>query len=175
MLKRLVLVTAVCLLAACGKSADDYVGYWREQRDRGEEILEIKKENGNYFAQELINQTNFFGSRKNAVVLTEKDGKLSINSGMGEMVLNLSDDGKTLYVGDQSYVKVDAGFKDKIEAHEQDCRKLSEEYKTEHNKLSYGDREYAAKSEEINQRFKAEFVKLENEIRCNSKPLGVIR
>ena len=173
MLKRLALITAVCLLAACGKSADDYVGYWREQQDRGEEILEIKKENGNYFAQELINQTDFFGSRKNAIVLTEKDSKLSINSGMGEMVFNLSDDRKTLYVGNQSYIKVDAGFKDKIEAHEQDCRKLTEGYISERNKLNIGDREYTAKSEEINQRFKTEFANLEQEIRCNTKPLGV--
>ena len=54
MLKRFALITAVCLLAACGKSADDYVGYWREQDDKIEEVMEIKHENGNYFGRNLM-------------------------------------------------------------------------------------------------------------------------
>ena len=49
---------------ACGRGADDYVGYWHEQQDKGEEILEIKKEDGNYFAEELINKPIFLVCRK---------------------------------------------------------------------------------------------------------------
>ena len=175
MLKYLALPILALTLTACGRGADDYVGYWREQQDKGEEILEIKKEDGNYFAEELINKTDFFGLQKKAVVLNEKDGKLSMNADMGEIVLNLSDDGKTLYMANQSYTKVGTDFKEKVLAHEQDCRKLSEEYKTELNQLSWGDPEYKVKNKELSQKFKTRFAELEKEVRCNSKPLGVMR
>ena len=51
--------------------------------------------------------------------------------------------------------------------------KLSEEYKTELNQLSWGDPEYKVKNKELSQKFKTRFAELEKEVRCNSKPLGV--
>ena len=93
MLKRLALITAVCLLAACGKSADDYVGYWREQNNRVEEVMEIKHENGNYFGNNLMGINNSLGMARKAVVLDEKDGVLSVQG----VPFKLSDDGKSMY------------------------------------------------------------------------------
>ena len=97
MLKRLTLITTVCLLAACGKSADDYVGYWREQSDRIEEVMEIKHENGNYFGNNLMGINNSLGMARKAVVLDEKDGVLSVQG----VPFKLSDDGKSMYIGDR--------------------------------------------------------------------------
>ena len=173
MLNRLVLITAVCLLAACGKSADDYVGYWREQQDRGEEILEIKKENGNYFAEELIHTINFWGQRKKPIVLDEKDGILLAEG----VAFKLSEDGKTLYSGERSYVRIDAGLKEKIMAHEPACEKLSEEYKAARDALWEKRREIEIPLQEgqkqLEQQYQAKFTELQKEIRCNGTPLGI--
>lgn len=71
-MKRLILaVCATVLLASCGKSTDDYVGYWRQQDIDRENIVEIKKENGNYFLTDI----SFLTGKPQATVLVERDGK----------------------------------------------------------------------------------------------------
>ena len=49
-MKRLILaVCATVLLASCGKSTDDYVGYWRQQDIDRENIVEIKRKTATIF------------------------------------------------------------------------------------------------------------------------------
>lgn len=167
MLKRLALITAVCLLAACGKSADDYVGYWREQDDKIEEVMEIKHENGNYFGRNLMGIDDSLGMAWKAVVLDEKDGVLSVHG----VPFKLSDDGKSMYIGDRSYTKIDAEFKDKIAAHQPLCEKLWDEFLAARDALPY-DRERDAKRDALEKEYKAKYAELEKEIRCNRKPIG---
>ena len=167
MLKRLTLITAVCLLAACGKSADDYVGYWREQNNRVEEVMEIKHENGNYFGKNLMGINNSLGMARKAVVLDEKDGVLSVQG----VPFKLSDDGKSMYIGDRSYTKIDAEFKDKIMAHQSECQKLRDEFSAAQDPLPY-DREGNEKRNALQKEYEAKYAELSKEIRCNKGLLG---
>lgn len=116
-MKRTALTVLVLMLAACGKGgADRYVGYWQLQDSDKSVVTEIKKENGNYFVVE-----NIAGSGKHAAqqrVLSEKDGELVVNTGMGDLPLKLSDDGNTLFLGKGTLRRIDAATKDKIVANE---------------------------------------------------------
>lgn len=110
----------VLMLAACGgKSADDYVGYWQRTGDSGLQFLEITKDGGNYMMAQK-------GMRDgNTEVLSEKDGELSLNIGVGDMPLKLSDDKKTLHVnlyagGSNSFRKVE----------DESCKNLLNEYQS---------------------------------------------
>lgn len=116
-MKRTALTVLVLILAACGKGgAERYVGYWQLQDADKSVINEIKKENGNYFAVE-----NIAGKGKRAAqqrVLSEKDGELVVNTGMGDLPLKLSEDGNTLFFSKGTFRRIDAATKDKIMANE---------------------------------------------------------
>ena len=64
---------------------------------------------------------NIAGRGKHAAeqrVLSEKDGELVVNTGMGDLPLKLSEDGNTLFLGKGTLRRIDAAAKDKIVAHE---------------------------------------------------------
>ena len=63
-----------------------------------------------------------------SLLLSEKDGALSINTGIGEIPIKLSDDGKELYVERRQYVKTDAAMKDKIIVHQKKCGQTIQAY-----------------------------------------------
>lgn len=120
-MKQIALSVMFLMLAACGgKSADDYVGTW--QRDENEllQFIEIKKDNGNY-VMIRSNRTD---------VLSEQDGELVLNYGMGNIPLKLSDDRKTLLAnlyagGSNRFIKIE----------DETCKKLITEYQTAQDKL----------------------------------------
>ena len=170
-MKRLILaVCATVLLASCGKSTDDYVGYWRQQDIDRENIVEIKKENGNYFLTDI----SFLTGKPQATVLVERDGKLGIGTLFGEMPINLSDDKKEMYVDKSRYKKIDAGMKDKIAAHQEECKKLSQRYRDAEGKLpKFGFGKYAEERKaavDLADKVRAECSCLEKDIKCNGKP-----
>ena len=107
-MKQIALSVMFLMLAACGgKSADDYVGTW--QRDENEllQFIEIKKDNGNY-VMIRSNRTD---------VLSEQDGELVLNHGIGNIPLKLSDDNRFIKIEDET------------------CKKLITEYQTAQDKL----------------------------------------
>ena len=114
MKQMLLAVGVAAVLAGCGKDAGGYEGYWREKSDKKEGMIAIKKEKGNYF----LNKIHVVTGEEESLLLSEKDGALSINTGIGEIPIKLSDDGKELYVERRQYVKTDAAMKDKIIAHQ---------------------------------------------------------
>ena len=163
------------MLAACGKGgADRYVGYWQLQDSNKSVVTEIKKENGNYFAVE-----NIAGRDKHAAQqreLSEKDGELVVNTGMGDLPLKLSEDGNTLFLGKGTLRRIDAAAKDKIVAHEEQCRSLNDafqaEYKGKHNQMTNArvsviTEEYKQGMAEVERKYAAQFAELQKDGKCN--------
>jgi len=147
MMKRLVFpALALMLLAACGKGADNYVGYWQKDGNMPT-VLEIRKEGGNYFATEILKE----GAQSE--LLTEKDGQLMFNI-LGDVPIRLSDDGNSLYFEKESYRRIDDAAKDKLVAHEEACRKL------------YAERKDSAGKPELRKQIVARLDELEKEGRC---------
>ena len=177
-MKRTALTVLVLMLEACGKGgADRYVGYWQLQDSDKSVVTEIKKENGNYFAVE-----NIAGSGNRAAqqrVLSEKDGELVVNTGVGDLPLKLSDDGDTMFLSKGTFRRIDAAAKDKIVAHEEKCRSLSEafqaEYKGKRNqmdkaRLSSISQEYRQVVAEVERKYAAQFAELQKDGKCNFVP-----
>ncbi|CDT25444.1 conserved hypothetical protein [Clostridioides difficile] len=113
----LLAVGVVAVLAGCGKDARRLRGLLARKigQKRGYDCRQKRK--GNYF----LNKINVFTGKEESMLLSEKDGALSINTGIGEIPIKLSDDGKELYVERRQYVKTDAAMKDKIIAHQKKC------------------------------------------------------
>ena len=177
-MKRTALTVLVLMLAACGKGgADRYVGYWRLQDSNKSVVTEIRKENGNYFALE-----NIAGRGKHAAqqrVLSEKDGELVVNTGMGDLPLKLSEDGNTLFLGKGTLRRIDAAAKDKIVAHEEQCRSLNDafqaEYKGKRDQMtnagvSVTTEEYKQGMAEVERKYAAQFAELQKDGKCNHEP-----
>lgn len=159
-------------LTACGKSgAERYLGYWQDQDDKRILVFEIKQENGNYFLIEnILAQGNSAGKQ---MVLSEKDGELTINYGVGNMPLKLSDDGKIIFIKKKSFQKIDVATKDKIMAHEERCRQLTKAFyeasKALPSMVNY--KEYKIAKDALKQKYFPQFEQLEREMRCNKLPL----
>ena len=116
-MKRTALTVLVLMLVACGKGgADRYIGYWQQQGIDRSIVTEIKKENGNYFVVPDLAAGGRPATEQQ--VLSEKDGELVVNTGMGDLPLKLSDDGNTLFLGKGTLRRIDAATKDKIVANE---------------------------------------------------------
>ena len=158
-MKRTALTVLVLMLAACGKGgADRYVGYWQLQDSDKSVVTEIKKENGNYFAVE-----NIAGRGKHAAeqrVLSEKDGELVVNTGVGDLPLKLSDDGDTMFLSKYTFRRIDAAAKDKIVAHEEKCRSLNDAFQAE----------YKQGMAEVQRKYAAQFAELQKDGKCNHDP-----
>lgn len=109
------------------------------------------------------------------MLLSEKDGELSINTGIGEIPIKLSDDGKELYVERRQYVKTDAAMKDKIIAHQKKCGQTAQAYLDARNALPSNQtyQQHQAAIEQLKRRFEAEFDELEKEIKCNGRKLAL--
>lgn len=128
---------------------------------------DCRQKKSNYF----LNKINVFTGKEESLLLSEKDGALSINTGIGEIPIKLSDDGKELYVERRRYVKTDAAMKDKIIAHQKKCGQTAQAYLDARNALpsnqTYQQRQAAI--EQLKRRFEAEFDELEKEIKCNGR------
>ena len=177
-MKRTALTVLVLMLAACGKGgADRYVGYWQLQDSDKSVVTEIKKENGNYFAVE-----NIAGRGKHAAeqrVLSEKDGELVVNTGMGDLPFKLSEDGDTMFFGKGTFRRIDAAAKDKIVAHEEQCRSLNDAFQAEYGGkrnqmtnagVSVTTEEYKQGMAEVERKYAAQFAELQKDGKCNFVP-----
>ena len=177
-MKRTALTVLVLMLAACGKGgADRYVGYWQLQDSNKSVVTEIKKENSNYFAME-----NIAGRGERAAqqrVLSEKDGELVVNTGVGDLPLKLSDDGDTMFLSKDTFRRIDAATKDKIVAHEEKCRSLNDDFQAEYNGkrnqmtnagVSITTEEYKQGMAEVERKYAAQFAELQKDGKCNHEP-----
>lgn len=170
-MKRLMLLVLALMLTACGKGgANSYLGYWQMQKTSLVVVMEIKQEGGNYFAKDDI-----FSNDGHQSVLSEKNGELVLDTGMGTMPFKLSDDGKSLFFGNHSYRKIDEATKDQLVAQQESCRKLSDEYRESFKSLPplFPSEPYDKAKYELDRRFSEQFATLEKNANCNSKPIGL--
>ena len=177
-MKRTALTVLVLMLAACGKGgADRYVGYWQQQGIDRSIVAEIKKENGNYFVVSDLAAGGRLATEQQ--VLSEKDGELVVNTGMGDWPLKLSDDGDTMFFSKGTFRRIDAAAKDKIVAHEEQCRSLKAAFQTEYNGkrdqmtnagISFTTEEYKQGMAEVERKYAAQFVELQKDGKCNHVP-----
>lgn len=169
-MKQWILPTLLFTLAACGKGgAEKYVGYWQQQDDKRMIVSEIKQENGNYFAVANIVAKGKAAEKQR--VLSEKDGELVANNGMADIPLKLSDDGQSLFIGKETFKKIDVATKDKIMAHEASCQQLTDEFYAAEKALpSAMSNEYKPAKEALEQKYFPQFDALEKEMVCNMKP-----
>lgn len=153
-------------LSACsGKSSDDYIGYWQENNDKKLVVMEIKQDNGNYFAiGNILHQR----SVDKPILLTKQDDGKLLMSGMAQLPLALSDDKKTLYIHNDSFKKIDTATKDKLLAHQQACDNLAEQYKQERDAIKGENyEETKAKRQELVQQYKAKQEQLRQTAPCS--------
>ena len=177
-MKRTALTVLVLMLAACGKGgADRYVGYWQQQDVNKSIITEIKKENGNYFVVSDLVAGGRLATEQQ--VLSEKDGELVVNTGMGDWPLKLSDDGDTMFFSKGTFRRIDAAAKDKIVAHEEQCRSLKAAYESEwlakhkpmiNANISMASQEYKQAMAEVERKYAAQFDELQKDGKCNHRP-----
>lgn len=166
------------MLAACGKGgADRYVGYWQLQDSNKSVVTEIKKENGNYFVVSDLAAGGRLATEQQ--VLSEKDGELVVNTGVGDLPLKLSDDGDTMFFSKGTFRRIDAAAKDKIVAHEEQCRSLKAAFQAEYNGkrnqmtnagLSFTTEEYKQGMAEVERKYDAQFAELQKDGKCNFVP-----
>ena len=176
-MKRTALTVLVLMLAACGKGgADRYIGYWQQQGIDRSIVAEIKKENGNYFVVSDLVAGGRLATEQQ--VLSEKDGELVVNTGVGDLPLKLSDDGDTMFFSKGTFRRIDAAAKDKIVAHEEQCRSLNAAFQTEFmekDKQLYvadaGLSEYKQGLAEIERKYAAQFAELQKDGKCNFVPI----
>ena len=177
-MKRTALTVLVLILAACGKGgADRYVGYWQLQDSNKSVVTEIKKENGNYFVVSDLAAGGRLATEQQ--VLSEKDGELVVNTGVGDLPLKLSDDGDTMFFSKGTFRRIDAAAKDKIVAHEEQCRSLKAAFQAEYNGkrnqmtnagLSFTTEEYKQGMAEVERKYDAQFAELQKDGKCNFVP-----
>ncbi len=177
-MKRTALTVLVLMLAACGKGgADRYIGYWQQQGIDRSIVSEIKKENGNYFVVPDLAAGGRLATEQR--VLSEKDGELVVNTGVGDLPLKLSDDGDTMFLSKYTFRRIDAAAKDKIVAHEEKCRSLNDAFQTEYNGkrdqlmnagLSITTQEYKQGMAEVERKYAAQFAELQKDGKCNFVP-----
>lgn len=106
---KLILLTFLALaLTACSKSYDKYVGYWQLEDTKYSKILEIKKEDKEtYLINTDIIKENLLGTKhKDRVLEKAGENSLGVNNGLAVIPLNLSEDGKTLRIDKEKYVKI---------------------------------------------------------------------
>lgn len=178
----LVVVTSMMFLTACGKKTDNYVGYWQ---NKGGAISQIKKDGSNYILVDKIVANGMNGTPLETLPLTEKDGKLTANIGLGDMPLALSEDNKTLYIAQQSYSKIDEAKKNETiekakEAQKKavelngKCQALSKEYAEKMNAIPITfDGSAKGKQDSLTQEYVAKFNQIETDSKCQIKPLGI--
>ncbi|MDO4794346.1 MAG: hypothetical protein Q4A28_00170 [Brachymonas sp.] len=170
-MRHLILSAVVLMLVACGKTGSKaYLGYWQEQDSERVAVMEIKQKEGNYFFEHDI-----VSDDGKPYVLSEKDGQLGIDTGLGVMSFKLSEDGNSLFFEDRSYRKIDETTKNQLLAQQESCRKLSEEYAASHKNLPplFPSGPYDKAKTELVQRFSEQFAILEKNGKCNSKPFGL--
>ena len=174
-MKRTALTVLVLMLAACGKGgADRYIGYWQQQGIDRSIVSEIKKENGNYFVVPDLAAGGRLATEQR--VLSEKDGELVVNTGVGDLPLKLSDDGDTMFLSKYTFRRIDAAAKDKIVAHEEKCRSLNSAFQKEFTGKSKqmanasGFSEYKQGMAEVERKYAAQFAELQKDGKCNFVP-----
>jgi hypothetical protein len=162
-LKIFLLTLCALVLTACSKPYDKYIGYWKADGTKSPRILQIYQEDKETYLvnENIFAETDSFGNKKNATVLEKKENELAVNNGFGLITFNVSDDGKTLRIGNRQYSKISDDEAKIALDNKKSCDALRVEYMeatksfnlfardTEKNKQEKIKADYAAKQKTI--------------------------
>ncbi|MFV5624208.1 hypothetical protein VXR01_14040 [Acinetobacter baumannii] len=136
---RVFLLTLIALaLTACSKPYDKYIGYWKLENSTSPRILSIYKEGKETYLvnDNILAEKDFFGNKKTGTVLEKKEKELGVNNGLIVIPFNLSEDGKTLRIGDKMYTKISEEEVKTTLKNKEDCTNLRAKYQEESNSFN---------------------------------------
>lgn len=136
---RVFLLTLIALaLTACSKPYDKYIGYWKLENSTSPRILSIYKEDKETYLvnDNILAEKDFFGNKKTGTVLEKKEKELGVNNGLTVIPFNLSEDGKTLRIGDKMYTKISEEEVKTTLKNKEDCTNLRAKYQEESNSFN---------------------------------------
>ncbi|MDC4487142.1 hypothetical protein OHV43_13555 [Acinetobacter baumannii] len=136
---RVFLLTLIALaLTACSKPYDKYIGYWKLENSTSPRILSIYKEGKETYLvnDNILAEKDFFGNKKTGTVLEKKEKELGVNNGLTVIPFNLSEDGKTLRIGDKMYTKISEEEVKTTLKNKEDCTNLRAKYQEKSNSFN---------------------------------------
>lgn len=109
-MKLTALIAALTILFLMGCSADPYakyIGYWERTDVEHHEVLQVSRDGETYLMNDnILRETDMFGKVKKAMVLRKSEGQLSVENGLGSVMLGISEDGKTLRASNREFRKI---------------------------------------------------------------------
>ena len=122
----ILLVLMLFFVTSCSSDPyEKYLGLWERDNVKHYEVMEIVKDGETLLVNEnILSSKNFFGNKKEPMVLKKSDGQLSVDTGLGSLVFGLSEDKSILRVGNISYKRID---NDRLNIIKADIKKKEEE------------------------------------------------
>ena len=98
---------AFTLFGCSGDPYDKYIGYWERNDVEHHEVLQVSRDGETYLMNDnILRETDMFGKPKKAIVLKKSEGQLSVENGLGSVMLGISEDGKTLRASNREFTKI---------------------------------------------------------------------
>lgn len=146
-----------------GNQYDSYMGYWQQNdTKRAISIAHVIKDGESFLIKE-----NILSDKDKPMLLSNKDGKLSVNIDLGSVELGLSEDKKTLYIAKKTFQKIDEKTAMKHKQEYDDCRLVQNNYTSEAKEQGVYARAFLPPDkktlqENINNKYRVKFDKLPN-------------
>ena len=129
---RIFFITLIVLaLTACSKPYDKYIGYWKLEDSSYSKILEIRKEAKETYLvnEDVLSAANLSGQNKKEMVLEQKDNQLGVNNGLTLIPFSLSEDGNSLRIRENKYIKITDNEAKTAMKNRQDCNQLESKFR----------------------------------------------
>lgn len=129
-MKLLVLPLIALALTACSNSYDSYLGYWQQENTKNPRVMEITKEGKEVYVldENIFAETDRLGKPKSGSVLEVKDKALAVNNGLTVSPFVLSDDKKSMRIGNNLYIKISDDAAKTMVTNYKQCKELRTQY-----------------------------------------------
>ena len=142
-------LTILFLMGCSGDPYDKYIGYWERKDVEHHEVLQVSRDGETYLMNDnILRETDMFGKPKKAMVLKKSEGQLSVENGLGSVMLGISEDGKTLRASNQEFRKI---TEDEVAVIQQKVAKETADFEKNKSLCEAITTEYQAASNAINQ------------------------
>lgn len=137
-------------LSGCSSDPyEKYVGYWERKDVEHKEVLQISRDGETYLMNDnILRETDMFGKPKKAMVLRKSEGQLSVENGLGSVMLGISEDGETLRASNREFKKI---TEDEVAVIQQKVAKETADFEKNKSLCEAITTEYQAASNAINQ------------------------
>lgn len=118
----LILMFPLFFLVSCSKPYEKYVGYWKLEGSKYNNITEISKNGDVYlFTQNIFNKNN------KPIAMEESKNELAINNGFLLINLKLADD-STMLIENEKYTKIPQSEVDEIKKNVDKCETVIKDF-----------------------------------------------